>query len=119
MRMRMHTCACTTGDLGCNGMGISEGKITLYTAAAGVNPMQCLPICVDIGTNNPEYLAEPDYKGIKAPRISGACLVVRAEGLPGHRVLGGLLSPAPCAAAHHGRYHTHTHARARARRCRV
>jgi malic enzyme len=59
------------GDLGCNGMGISEGKITLYTAAAGVNPMRCLPICVDIGTNNPTYLQDDAYKGIKAPRISG------------------------------------------------
>lgn len=52
-------------------MGISEGKITLYTAAAGVNPMQCLPICVDIGTNNPKYLDDPDYRGIKAPRVTG------------------------------------------------
>lgn len=59
-------------------MGISEGKITLYTAAAGVNPMQCLPICVDIGTNNPAYLQDDDYKGIKHPRISGGggCVAV-------------------------------------------
>jgi predicted double-glycine peptidase len=33
--------------------------------------LQCLPICVDIGTNNPVYLEDPDYRGIKAPRVTG------------------------------------------------
>ena len=60
------------GDLGANGMGISEGKSLLYTAAAGVSPEHVLPMCVDVGTNNEALANDPLYGGIKAPRLTGS-----------------------------------------------